>query len=43
MIDGQNYSDQPVKNNIRPYNNILKKRQVKEMITQPVVYYFINI
>ena len=24
MIDGQNFSDQPVKNNIRTYNNILK-------------------
>ena len=24
MIDGQNYFDQPVKNNIRTYNNILK-------------------
>ena len=24
MIDGQNFSDQPVKSNIRTYNNILK-------------------
>ena len=41
MIDGQNIFDQPVKSNIRKYNNILKS--YKEMITQPVAYYLIHI
>ena len=38
MIDGKIFFDQPVKNDQRTYDDISKLQQVKEMITQPVVY-----
>ena len=37
MIDGRNFFDQPVKNDIKSYENIRKLQLVKEMITQLVV------
>ena len=37
MIDGKNFFDQPVKSDLRTYDNIQKFQQVKEMITQLVV------
>ena len=38
MINGQNFFDQLVKNNLRTYNNIKKLWLVKEMITWRVVH-----
>ena len=38
MIDVQNFFDQPVKNVLRTYDNILKLQLVNEMVTQLVVY-----
>ena len=38
MIDGKVFFDQPVKDDIRTYNNIRKLQLRKGMITQPVVY-----
>ena len=44
MIDEKDFFHQPVKRNIRTYDNILKKlQQVKEMITQLVVCKVLNI
>ena len=36
-INGQNFFDQPVKNNLRTYDKFEKLQLVKEMITQLVV------
>ena len=38
MIDGQNFFDQPVKGNLRTYNNIQKLRMVNRMIVRLVAY-----
>ena len=44
MIDEKDFFHQPVKCDIRTYDNILKKlQQVKEMITQLVVCKVLNI
>ena len=43
MINGRNLFDQPVKNELRTYNNIQKIQLVKEMIIQLVVCYIILI
>ena len=43
MIDGQNFFNQPVKNNFRTYDNIQKIATVKEMITLLAVYEIIII
>ena len=41
-IDGRNFSDQPINDDITTYENIFKKMLlVKEIITQLVVYYSI--
>ena len=39
MIDGKNFFDQPVKSDMRTYDNE-KLQQVKKMITELVVYHF---
>ena len=39
MTYGQYVFDQPVKNYVTSYDNIPKIPKVKEMITQPVVYW----
>ena len=38
MTDRKNFSNQPVKNDIRPYDNIRKIAIGQEMITQLVAY-----
>ena len=38
MIDGRSFFGQPVKNNLRTYDNILKIATGQEMITQLVVF-----
>ena len=38
MIDGRNFFDQPVKKDLRTYDNFEKLQLVKAMITQLVVY-----
>ena len=43
MINGQNFFDQPVRNNLIAHNSIHKLQQVKEMITQLVVCWTIII
>ena len=43
MIDGKNFFDPLVENNIRTYDNIQKNAKVKEMITQLVVSWIIII
>ena len=43
MIDGQNFFDQPVRNNFITYDSIRKLQQVKKMITQLVVCWTIII
>ena len=35
MIDGENFFDQPIRNNLKTYDNI--RKQVKKMLTQLVV------
>ena len=37
-IDGQNFFNKPIKNNLNTYDNIKKLPLVKEMITQLLVY-----
>ena len=37
MINGKNLSDQPIKNNLIPYENIERMQLVKEMIMQLVL------
>ena len=38
MIDGKNFVDQPVRNNIKKHKNIKKLLLAQEMITRVVVY-----
>ena len=38
MIDWKNFFDQPIKSDMRTYDNIRKLQQVKETITPLVVY-----
>ena len=38
MIDKKNIFGQQVKSDLKPYDNIKELRQLKEMITQLVVY-----
>ena len=33
MINGQNFFNQPIKNDLRAYDNVKKMQLVKEMIT----------
>ena len=42
MINGENFFDQPIKNNKVTYENIRKLLQFKEMTIQPVVYQIAN-
>ena len=42
MADGRNIFDQPVRNDIRTYDNIEKLAQVNKLITQLVAYYIIH-
>ena len=39
MIDGQNFFDQPVKNNLRTNDNVQNLRYVKEMNKHMVIHY----
>ena len=41
MINGRNFFDQPVKKDLRTYDNIRKFQQVKEMTIQLVVFQII--
>ena len=44
MIDGKDFLDQPIKNDLKKHLTIFKKfQQVKEMSTQLVVYQIIPI
>ena len=43
MIDGKNFFDPMVENNMRTYDNIQKNAKVKEMSTQLVVSWIIII
>ena len=43
MIDKESFFGQPVKSNMRTYDNIRKLQQVKEIITQLVVCWTIII
>ena len=38
MIDGRNFFDQPIKNNLKKYDTLERLQQVKVMITQQDVY-----
>ena len=38
MINGRNFFDQPVKKDLKTYDNIRKFQQVKEMTIQLVVF-----
>ena len=38
MIDRRNLFDQPIKNDLKTYNNIRKLQLIKMMITQQDVY-----
>ena len=38
MIDRRNFFDQPIKNDLKTYDNIRKLQLIKMMITQQDVY-----